>query len=177
MRTGDLTKKFGVSEATIRRWASDFSEYLSEQPGRHRNYTESDYIVVATIHELFSTGLNQKTVMERLASGYRVDADNIGEIGYVDGRMVPAAVVQQVIDSSQLRTELDQVKYERDRLLQMLERSEKQRDELQHELTEKVEKLQKEISNLQRELGRAEGRAEIYKEERNRKINGDTSDS
>lgn len=163
MKTGDLVKKFGVSEATIRRWSADFKEHLSPQQGRRRSYTREDYIVIATIYELFSSGLTQRIVEQKLREGYRVAAEEVSEIGYSDGRMVPAAVVEQVIDASGLRAELEQVKFERDRLMDMLTRSEQARTELQKELNEKVDHLQQEIARLQRELGRAEARAEIYK--------------
>lgn len=164
MKTGDIVRKFGVSEATVRRWMTDFQEFLSERQGRQRNYTHDDYLTIATIHQLFQSGLTQKSVKEKLREGYRVNAEDISEIGYSDGRMVPAVVVEQVIDSANLRAELEQVKYERDRLMELLKHSEKVRSDLQNELSEKVGQLQQEIGRLQRELGRAEARAEIYKE-------------
>lgn len=178
MKTGDLVRKFGVSDATIRRWASTFSEYLSDGEGRHHNFTYDDFIAMATIHQLSSEGYSLDLIEKKLGEGYRVEENLIEQIGYPDGRMVPAAVVEQVIDSSEIRVQLEQVKHERDRLIQTLEQMQQRLEDLEDEAREReeairrdkdtqIEALQKEIKELQRSLGRAEGRLDEI--ERNRK--------
>jgi len=178
MKTGDLVKKFGVSDATIRRWASTFNEYLSEGEGRHHNFTYDDFIVMATVHQLSGEGYALELIQKKLSEGYRIEEQLVDQIGYPDGRMIPAAVVEQVIDSSEIRVQLEQVKNERDRLLQTLEQTQqrlaqlegeaRQREEtIRREKDTQIDGLQKEIKELQRVLGRAEGRLEEI--ERSRK--------
>lgn len=154
MKTGDLVRKFGVSEATIRRWSTTFAEFLSEGEGRHRNFMAEDVVVIATIYKLSSEGYTQDLIQKRLQEGFRVEGEVLDEIGYPDGRMVPAAVVEQVIDSSQLRVEIEQIRLERDRLLQELNRERERNSSLEA----RVEGLQSRIEELILRAGLAEGR-------------------
>lgn len=173
MKTGDLVRKFGVSEATIRRWASTFAEFLSEGEGRHRNFLAEDVVVIATIYKLSSEGYTQDLIQKRLKEGFRVEAEVIDEIGYPDGRMVPAAVVEQVIDSTEVRLQLERVAAERDKLLELLESAQsemktlrEQTEVLRREKETHIEALQREIKELQRALGKAEGKLEEIYENR-----------
>lgn len=178
MKTGDLVRKFGVSEATIRRWASTFSEFLTSGENRHRNFTLDDIVVIATIHKLSNEGYTQDLIQKKLQDGYRVEADMMDNIGYPDGRMVPAPVVKQVIDSTEIRVKLERVEAERDQLLILLKESNLKREKIEDESRKREETLRLEIQHLQEkivELGRMLGRAEGRLEEidRIRKPNSD----
>lgn len=171
MKTGDLVKKFGVSDATIRRWASTFNTFLSTGEGRHRNFTYDDFLVMATIHQLSGQGYTLELIQQKLKDGYRIEENSIDQIGYPDGRMVPAAVVEQVIDASEIRVQLEQIKSDRDRLITLLQQAQEKLDQMEREARQReeairrekdtqIEALQSEIKELQRALGRAEGRLE-----------------
>lgn len=143
MKPGDLVKKFGVSDQTIRRWSTEFSDYLSPNQGRHRTYTADDYIVMATIYYLYSQeGLKTDGIHKQLSKGFRVDVEDIADIGYGDGRMVPAAVVEQVIDSSEMRAELELLRSERDRLIESLGREQEKNSRLESKLEEATAKIE-----------------------------------
>lgn len=157
MKTGDLTRLFGVSNTTIKNWVDRFPDYFSDAAKavnqRQRAFTESDILTLATIAQLSQQEhLAYEQIEDRLGAGYRVDDPGIANFG-VDTRMVPAAAVEQMIDSTEIRMQLEQVKAERDKLVDML--SESQGRELQ--LLEKNEQLQREIRELERKLGQAEG--------------------
>lgn len=163
MKSGDLVKKFGVSDQTIRRWAGEFEDYLSEQTGRHRVYTADDYIVMATINYLYNDeGLNTNGVRDKLKSGFRVDEDDIATIGYSDGRMVPAAAVEQLVDASEVRVALERMTAERDRLLDQLEQLQSDHKQEKVKLESKIDELQQEVRDLSREI------IDLLKEDRNK---------
>lgn len=160
MKTSDLVRQFGVSETTIRRWTATFEHYLSDlatkKDGHARQFTSNDFLVLATIHCLTKEGHSFAEVHGKLKSGYRIEDTGAATAGYEDGRLVPAAVVDQIIDAAQIRVELEQVKGHRDRLLELLQKAQEK-----EELTQKeVKELRDRIEQLQRDLGRAEGRLE-----------------
>jgi len=168
MKTSDLVRQFGVSDTTIRRWTTEFSDYLSDEATkkdhRNRSYTSADFLVLATIRELSKEGLGLNSIREKLDSGYRVDEPTPNVVGYQDGRLVPAAVVEQIIDATEIRIELEQVKADRDRLLRMLEDAQqelKNAREKEETAKQKVESLQERIQELQREVGRMEGQERV----------------
>lgn len=164
MKSGELVRQFGVSSSTIRRWSAEFSALLSTSEGKHRSYTADDFLVMATIHELSKEGLTLAAIRKRLEEGYRVEDTSVHTIGYSDGRMVPAVVVGQIIDSTELRVEIESLKQERDRLLEMLKEErensqqlQKKFDGAQKEWQEKHEANQTEMKELLRDIGKLEG--------------------
>lgn len=151
MKSSDLQKKFGVAAKTIQRWSNEFEEYLSDKKGRQRIYSMEDLIIIATIHQLSSKGMTYEAIHQELASGYRVDVDDIDTMGYPDGRMVPAAVVEQVIESSEMRAELERMTAERDYLQRLLEEERvklSQRDTEVSSLHEEIKRLNERIFKL-----------------------------
>lgn len=166
MKTGDLGKLFGVDSKTITNWTKEFGEWLSDgaqgKAGRHRIFDQSDFVVMATIAELTQKQkLPYSAVHDKLAEGYRVEDPTAETVGYEDGRTVPAAVVEQIIDATEIKTQLSQVTAERDALQRQLEemtvraaRYENERDASNAQ----VQELLKQIAELERELGRLEGR-------------------
>jgi DNA-binding transcriptional MerR regulator len=157
MKTGDLERQFGVSRQTIYNWIEHFSQYFGDGAkglrSKQRIFDSNDYIVLATIAELSREGMSYAAIAKQLQQGYRVDDPSAVTVGYTDGRMIPAAAVEQLVDAAEVRTYLAQVTADRDKLLEMLA-EEKQAHQVSRE---KVQSLQDEIARLQRELGRAEG--------------------
>lgn len=178
MKTGDLERKFGVSGTTIRRWTETYKEFLSIEArghdSRQRTITESDYLVLATINKLSNERASTEEIKTKLREGFRVEVEDIATIGYVDSRLVPAAVVEQVIDASELRIELAIVAKERDKLLVLLEKVqdkleateeklavvEKESRLREEALRHEKESLEKELRELMLRVGKAEGKLE-----------------
>ena len=165
MKTGDLVKHFGVSESTIRRWVKEFESVLDPQRGKHRNFTQNDFLVMATVKKLADDGLTFRAILRQLEEGYRVEDTASETMGYSDGRMVPAAAVEQIIDASEIRVELEVIRAERDRLLDLANRLESKNEEMSTRIVE----LERELGNLQRELGRAETEARMLREQQDKK--------
>lgn len=166
MKTGDLVKLFGVSNKTIQNWVKEFENFLSDGAkkldGRQSIFDSHDFIIMATIAELSQKEkLPYSVIQEKLVSGYRIEDVSAATVGYEDGRTVPAAAVEQIIDATSVRVELEQVKAERDKLLDMLNQKEKR----ERELIEKLDNMQNQIAELQRQLGRAEGELNLRRQQ------------
>lgn len=170
MRSGDLAKLFGCSLTTIQNWCHEFDDYLIPSKSKHRVYTEADVLTLATVAKLSTDGLNYSAIRERLKEGYRVDNPSEANFG-VDTRMIPAAAVEQIVDSTGLRVELEAVKNERDllaasvnELKQELSRMRQNYDTKEAERNQKIDTLQEQIRQLERDLGRAETEARLLRE-------------
>lgn len=162
MKTGDLAKLFGVSQTTVTRWISEFSTYLTPAAQKigvsQRSYTEDDILVLATIAKLsIEENLGLREIEERLKSGFRVEHPGVANFG-VDHRVVPAQVVEQIVDATEIRVALERITYERDRLLDTIRYMETSNREQLSRKDEEIKNLREQLALLQRELGRAEGR-------------------
>ena len=157
MKTGDIARLLGVSSTTIHNWIERFPDYFTgDSQGKRtkqRNYTDNDVLALATIAKLSADGHSLSEIGERLESGYRVDNPGVSNLG-IDPRMIPAAAVEQMMDATEVRFELEHVRADRDRLVSLLE-SERQ---LRQNMQERLYILQAEIVKLNREIGRLEGR-------------------
>ena len=61
-----VSETLGIPASTIRRWASKFAPYLSEQRGKKRSYTISDLDIFRQIHHLSSQGLSLDQIADSL---------------------------------------------------------------------------------------------------------------
>lgn len=169
MKTGDIEKQFGVSGTTIRRWVTEFKSFFSDsavkKDSRNRSYTADDFVVLATIHSLSAQNFPYDAIREKLESGYRVEESVSQTVGYTDGRMVPAVAVEQIIDSTTVRVELEALKIDHARLMEELE-SERARVA---DRDQKIQVLQDRIADLQHKLGLAEGRLGEIDRQQNQK--------
>lgn len=162
MKTGDVAKLFGVSNTTINQWQRRFAGYLSEKKGRQRIYDQNDVLVLATVARLSADGHSLAEINNQLEDGYRVEDVGAANFG-IDHRMIPAAAVEQIIDAAELRTELEQVKAERDKLAVFFQNAQETAakwEEKHNESSAKITELQDKIATLERQLGRAEVKAE-----------------
>jgi DNA-binding transcriptional MerR regulator len=67
-RSEDLRDRFGVSHETIRRYALDFAEFLSDganpEEGKHRIYNDSDLRVFSVIVAMKATNHDNEKIKE-----------------------------------------------------------------------------------------------------------------
>jgi len=158
-KIGQVASMLGVTLNTLKNWQDRYPDYFSKsalgQGVSQRVFTESDILTAATIAKLRADKLDFDAIGEQLEDGYRVDSPQVANFG-VDMRMVPAAAVEQILDSTEIKTALAQVTAERDKLLELLEKS----DEEKRELYARVEALQDQIGELRERAARAEGRLE-----------------
>jgi len=61
-----VSETLGIPSSTIRRWASKFSSYISEQPGKKRSYTIADIDVFRQIRTLSGQGLSLDQIANSL---------------------------------------------------------------------------------------------------------------
>jgi len=159
MNKKQLEAKLNVSHTTIYKWIKRFDSYFSDaaRSGR-REYSQEDLDILATIASLSIEGLNYDAIEKRLDSGERVAFEET-TLG-VDSRMIPAVAVEQMLDATEIRIELEQVRAERDKLYSMLE-------EIKADFSkerEKNEALLREMGQIQERAARAEAQVEMLKE-------------
>lgn len=147
MRSGEVAKLLGVDSSTIRRYTLEYGRFLSKKAGAVRTYTADDYAVIATIRTLYQDGYSGREIVAKLDDGFRVDTKDMSVVGLLDSRVIPVTVAEQMVDASGIRSELENLRAERDRLVEAM-----------HSKDEKIEKLQAEVIRLNRELGKLEGR-------------------
>jgi len=178
MKTPDLARYLGVSSNTIRNWTNEFKDYLSNAAtnvnARQRIYNDRDVLVIGTIAQLSGAGSTYSEVHSKLSNGYRIESlENVA--GGIDTRVIPAAAVEQMIDATEVRLELERVSAERDKLLDMVqglqtqlqEEQERFKAELEaarNEKTEELTKRQEQVETLLERVGRAEAQVELLKE-------------
>lgn len=146
MKIKELLQKLGTTNTSLARWIAEFGDYFSEGAKlRHREFTHDDLNTLATVAKLSQDGMNYDAIREKLATGYRDEfaAANFG----VDTLMIPAAAVEQIIDSTEIRSELEAIRLDHARLLAETQRKD-----------ERIDTLQQRIAELERALGKAEGR-------------------
>lgn len=163
MKTGDIARLLGVSSTTIREWIARFPDFFSEQRTKQRQYTEADMLTLATIANLSADGHSLAEIENKLATGYRVEHPGVSNLG-IDTRMIPAAAVEQMIDASELRTELEITKSERDKLAELLEVERGEHQNTRKELEQKKDVLNDRINQLIERAARAEMEAKMLRE-------------
>lgn len=161
--TGDLAARFNVSRDTIRNYARDFGEFLSQEatgiePNARRRYSDADALILATVANLRANGLNVEQVTEALRGGRLVDKlPEAPTPAETEARESIALVAMpehaRVLDRvQQLEGELDSLRSERDRAI----------ERWQTDTTE----LNARINGLERELGEARGKLGALESER-----------
>jgi DNA-binding transcriptional MerR regulator len=149
----DILSKLNITNTTLKNWIDRFAGYFSETAKqRNRSFTQEDLDLLATIAKLSASGLTYDAIEKHIAMGEREIFEDT-TLG-TDTRMIPAAVVEQVVDSTKIMIELEKTKSELAKALDMLE-TERGR----------VETLQREVRELERALGRAEGELEYRRKQ------------
>ncbi|KPK07886.1 MAG: hypothetical protein AMJ56_12675 [Anaerolineae bacterium SG8_19] len=101
-----VTGELDISPATLRRWADEFSDYLSTEAdsgaGRsHRRYTDQDVEILGTVKELMNDGMTYEQVRQQLA--FQVSPSTGGSIAaeYMIGTSADSGVddFESVTDS------------------------------------------------------------------------------
>lgn len=97
----DVARQLNISYSTLRRWSTEFADFLSEWAGRpelsergepvHRRYTDSDVAILRSIGELLRRGLTYREVggqLNRLRQGLgqTVEAEPGNELTIVPNR-------------------------------------------------------------------------------------------
>lgn len=148
-KTSEVCTQLKISAEGLRKWMQYFSAYLSPKKGRHYTITNDDFMVLATIKEQSTAGLNWEQIDAKLATGYRADTSKMKLVAPVD--MVP---LQQAIDASHISAELQTALAQVETLQAQLADHADQRAELMEQITTQADR----INTLERALGAAEAR-------------------
>lgn len=152
MQIKDLAAKLNTTHTSISNWIKRFDLYFSDNvKQRNRSFTQEDLDLLATIAKLSASGMSYDLIEQQLQSGERVNFEDT-TLG-TDTRMVPAMAMEQMIDATEIRMELERTRSDLARALDMLETERSTSDTLR----DKIDALQQEIRTLERELGRAQG--------------------
>lgn len=159
MKTGDLAERLNTHPNTIRAWAREYSDFLSDKANAaRRSYSEDDALVIATVANLRESGLLHEQIEQSLQNGTRVNS--VPELPTPEEQaaresisLVPSSEYQRIIDRVQtLQGELEQARQERDNAI----------EQWQLGTTE----LNKRIAELEHNLGIAQGELKRLESER-----------
>lgn len=170
----DVTEFFNITHETVRVWSNEFARHLSPGAtpgdGRHRRFTQDDIRVFSLVSELKARRMTFMDIHASLDAGQRGDLPSKDEVGIV------VAEYQQKMMA--LQALLQDVRRERDELLEKLRPAEdenirlrtelqairtmleKRVEELTDELKSTREQANQELRTLYREIARLEVRRE-----------------
>ena len=162
MKTGEVAKRIGVSENSVRNWANEFGEEFLSKLGRGgnrrtRRFDEEDVLVLATIADRRKIGLTYDNIRDLLRDEQRVEeVPPLPDPDEEDARhrvqLVPLPELQKwQFQVEHLRSELQRIA----ELHQAeLDRMGKERDTAITDLSDAT----KRIAELEREAGILQGR-------------------
>lgn len=176
VKISDLAAQLGISATTISNWINEFGDYFSErarlEKGRRRVLDENDVLILATISRLSHEGNTYAGIHEQLSNGYRVDSPNDVNYG-VNRAVVPAEVVEQVVDSAKIVVELETTKRQLEKALADAEKWEQRYEDAARErkadadkYQEKIDALMREIADLKERIGAAEREVQLKRNRR-----------
>lgn len=148
--TTKASEIFGVHEQTVRGWASDFEEFLSEtanpKSGETRLFTEEDMRVLAyvSLKRKENAKITVPQLLDQLAVGNREDLP-----------LTPAKFVE---------SELEQVRSERDMLAKKIQELEIRYGVYEidnNRLAEDNKRLHERVEALNREIGKLQAKVEM----------------
>ena len=94
-----------IPASTIRRWASKFAPYLSEQRGKKRSYTISDLDIFRQIHHLSSQGLS----LDQIAVSLKVrEPDRVKAVELMALDDFALALESLFADNARLQEQVDE---------------------------------------------------------------------
>jgi len=191
VKSTELARRLGVSDATVRNWSDRYAEFLSEQGGgldfgATRRFTEEDALVMATVAQLRTEGLTHEAIGAAIRRGRRAErVPDLPTPEEVEARervdLVPQAEIQRWIDqvaflrgeladlASRYQAELDRLGAERDALMGDLKQERGERAALERQ----TGRLEGELEQVKIRLEEAQQRLDEAREEldaeRNRK--------
>lgn len=150
--TGTTASLLNCSRETVRTYADEFARHLSaiSNPGsaRHRQFTEDDLRVLATVTQLKRSGKTYQEIHEALDSGESVNIDT-SALTMVSNSRELALMEAQIAD---LENRLKATILERDQAITASAVDRARREDMER----RVESLETEVRKLIKEIGRLE---------------------
>ncbi len=156
-KTGEIAKRIGVNPATVRYWADEYSEYLSETAGRRapgapRKFTDNDAAIMATIAAGRDKGLTHDQITAIIQQG---SLETLPDIPTPEETEVRQSIA--LIAKPEYERALDRIQ----QLQSDLERAYGERDKAIAQWQADTTELNDRIAALERELGQAQGKLEM----------------
>ena len=143
MKSNELVKLLNIPESTVRKYAQDYAEYLSPTTAnRHREYTEHDARVLKLIVDMKTERVKSQDIEVTLSSLKAGDWRQLPALDKATQNIIPtqANQITALEDISALRREVEVMRTEHQRqvdmLREMLKESTSDRDELIKRLSE-----------------------------------------
>jgi DNA-binding transcriptional MerR regulator len=150
--TGTTASLLNCSRETVRTYAEEFSRHLSNlsNPGssKHRQFTEDDLRILATVAKFKRFGRTYQEIHEALDSGETADIDTSALTMVSNSREL--AVMEAQI--AELENKLEITALERDQALTASAVDRARREDME----KRVESLEAEVRKLIKEIGRLE---------------------
>lgn len=164
-KSEDIRNYFNISHETVRRYAMDFAEFLSEganpEKGQHRVYDESDLRVFAVIVSMKNSNHTDDDIKATLNSGAEGDLSSfMNDDSVTLSPHVQTKLFQQQLNNlqSQLESAVEEAQMWRDKAKKL----EGQIEQLQKQLDGQADviELHKEIARLSLMLEMAKGKSD-----------------
>lgn len=191
MKSTELGRRLGISDATVRDWSDRYADFLSERGGgldfgATRRFSEADALLLTTVSELRDEGLGHDAIRRALERGRRAErVPDLPTPEEVEARerveLVPQAEAERWMAQVQFlsgelerltaryQAELERLAGERDSLMDDLRNERGERADLERH----AGKLEGELEQVKIRLEEAQQRLEETREEldteRNRK--------
>ncbi len=167
----EVATELNISPSTLRRWSTEFGDFLSESAGRpelspqgeplHRRYTEEDVRLLGTISQLLNRGLTYREIaaqLQRMRQGLGQETQG-GELTVLHDRDEPHPVLssaisflgstmERVVEGQQVVLSSQQANRD---LLGLVIQDNFNLKEENSRLRERMLKLERELSELQRQ--------------------------
>ena len=128
MKTGVISRRFGLDPNTIADWTDRFSEFFTNEAraknGKQRDYLTEDIIVLNTIRGYRARNVGWDEIRATLASGER-DENLPPEFVTIEGENA----ITVYAEMREMRLKLDTAEAEIERLLQLIEDERRRADE------------------------------------------------
>jgi len=171
---GEVAQELNISYSTLRRWSTEFADFLSQSAGRpelseqgepvQRRYTDEDVVILRSIGQLLRRGLTYREVAGQLnrarqGAGQAVDSEQNSDLAVVPSRSEAGAVLstsfsllgnamERVVEGQQFILSSQQTN--RDLLGVVIQDNFNLKEE-NARLRERMANLEKEISELRRQ--------------------------
>lgn len=135
MKSADVVKLLNLNDSTIRRYAQEYGEFLSDAgaggSGHHRNFTEQDVRILRQIHNMKAERARPEDITDALRSLEALNWEPLPALDNATQSIVPTpgALVAAGQRESAMQREIDLLR-------EMLEKATGDRDDLLRRLHE-----------------------------------------
>lgn len=170
MKPSAVAAALGIAESTIRKYASEYAEFLSPSgaggSGKHRDFAEHDVRVLKLVRDMRGENASQEDIDVTLQS---LKANNWERLPALDDNASailpsPGALVTAQTEKSVMQREIELLREQLDREIELLRgQFDREIDRLESGAKTEIAKRDQRIIELERKLARTETFLDLYK--------------